>query len=286
MKAGLWNYLKAAFNARPMGMFVPPNWVGLALFGMLGAFVLPGFWLLGAGLELAYLYSLAFNPRFRKLVDAKASGSVLEREGDRAKALLAPLSAEDRAKYVELTARCTGILEQQAHTQAPKEAVDAQRAGLERLLWIYLKLLLTRQAIVRVVDQDDRRGEASRDLERRVADLEKRLKEPALDEDLKKSLTSQVDILKQRLEARAAARQKHAFLEAELTRIVEQVELIREQSALNTDPESVSQRIDQVTSTLGGTNQWIKEQREIFGEVENILDEAPPITLNVPEGAN
>jgi len=285
MKAGLWNYLKAAFNARPIGMFIPPNWAGVSLFGMLGVLVSPGFWFLGAGLELAYLYLLAFNPRFRKGVDAQANGSVLEHEKKRAKALLAPLSSEDRAKYMELTARCTGMLEQQAQTQAPKAAVDAQRAGLERLLWIYLKLLLTRQTLARMVNQDDQHGEASRELERRVVEAEKRLKEPTLDEDLKKSLTSQVDILKQRLVARAAARQKHAFLEAELTRIVEQVELIREQSALATDPESVSQRIDQVTSTLGDTNQWIKEQREIFGEVDSILDEAPPITLSVSEGA-
>ena len=30
MKQGLWTYVKAAFNARPIGMFVPPNWIGLA----------------------------------------------------------------------------------------------------------------------------------------------------------------------------------------------------------------------------------------------------------------
>ena len=36
MKPGFWDHVRAAFNARPIGMFVPPNWVGLAAFGFLG----------------------------------------------------------------------------------------------------------------------------------------------------------------------------------------------------------------------------------------------------------
>ena len=49
-KPGFMNYVAAAFNARPLGMFVAPNWVGLAALGLLGI-ANPGFWVLGAGLE-------------------------------------------------------------------------------------------------------------------------------------------------------------------------------------------------------------------------------------------
>ena len=35
-KRSFWSYLKAAFNARPFGMFIAPNWIGLAGFGLLG----------------------------------------------------------------------------------------------------------------------------------------------------------------------------------------------------------------------------------------------------------
>ena len=34
---GFFDYVGAAFNARPFGMFVPPNWIGLGAFGLLGA---------------------------------------------------------------------------------------------------------------------------------------------------------------------------------------------------------------------------------------------------------
>jgi len=51
-KPGFFDYVSAAFSARPLGMFVAPNWIGLAAAGLLGV-VNPGFWVLGAGLELA-----------------------------------------------------------------------------------------------------------------------------------------------------------------------------------------------------------------------------------------
>lgn len=282
MKAGLWDYLKAAFNARPIGMFVPPNWIALAAFGLLGFVVNPGFWLLGSGLELGYLYMLTFNPRFRKVIDARMNSQSEQQVQNRTYQLLAPLPLEDRRRYETLTTRCKSILDQQTRGNAPVESVSALREGLERLLWIYLKLLITRGSIQRIVDQDEKEGESTRDLEFRVTNLQKLLSEPNIAENLKKSLTSQVDILKQRLETRAAARQKFSFLEAELIRIQEQVELIREQSALSTNPETVSQRIDQVTATLGGTNQWIREQQQIYGQVEDILVESPPISLTAP----
>ena len=45
------SYLLAAFNAKPLGMPIPPNWFGLTAFGLLGALVNPGLWLIGAGLD-------------------------------------------------------------------------------------------------------------------------------------------------------------------------------------------------------------------------------------------
>ena len=45
-KPGFFDFVKRAFNARPFGMVVPPNWVGLTAMGLLGL-VNPGFWVLG-----------------------------------------------------------------------------------------------------------------------------------------------------------------------------------------------------------------------------------------------
>jgi uncharacterized protein YicC (UPF0701 family) len=119
-------------------------------------------------------------------------------------------------------------------------------------------------------------------LEQRIRNLKEQLAEP-LTEDLKKSLSGQIEILQQRLEKRREGKQKLAFLDAELTRIQEQVELVREQAVLSADPDALSQRIDQITTTLGGTNQWIRDQQKIYGAVEDLMAEPPPLQLKADQ---
>jgi len=119
-------------------------------------------------------------------------------------------------------------------------------------------------------------------LEERIGALQARLNE-SLSDELKKSLTGQIEILQQRLEKRREAKQKLAFLDAELMRIQEQVELVREQAVLMADPETLSQRIDQITTTLGSTTQWISDQQKIYGAVEDLMAEPPPVQMTVDE---
>ena len=96
--------------------------------------------------------------------------------------------------------------------------------------------------------------------------------------ELRRSLAGQIEILEQRIEQRKQAEHKLAYIDAELARIEEQVELIREQAALSTDPELLSRRIDEITATLGGTGQWIRDQQQVYGAMEDLLSEPPPLT--------
>jgi hypothetical protein len=142
------------------------------------------------------------------------------------------------------------------------QGLQEQGEGLGRLVWIYLRLLLTRESIRKILREASKTQEESVQMETRIGKIEEQLKDSSISEDLKKSLSGQVEILRQRLEKKHEAAEKLVFLDAELTRIEQQVELLREQVVLSTDPETVSQRIDQVTATLGGTNQWIRDQQK------------------------
>lgn len=278
MKPTFWDYVYAAFNARPKGMFVSPNWVGLGIFGVLGV-LNPGFWMIGLGCELAYLGWLGTHPRFQKLV---SGGRLLdERRLWQARLLdsIRQLSPEDQQRYRALEARCQGILEQQSRGTALAPGVEEQGEGLGRLVWIYLRLLLTRQSIRKIIRESSSSPEQAAQLKERIDKLQEQLKQPTIGEDLRKSLAAQIEILQQRQEKKREAAEKLAFLDAELTRIQEQVELLREQAVLSTDPEVVSQRIDQVTTTLGGTNQWIRDQQKIYGAMEDLLSDPPPLVI-------
>lgn len=278
MKPTFRDYVQAAFNARPAGMFVPPNWIGLGIFGFLGV-LNPGFWIIGLGCEIGYLGWLGANPRFRKIVSGGRLLDERRRWQARVYDLIRQLSPEDQQRYRGLEARCQGILEQQSRGMALSPGLDEQGEGLGRLVWIYLRLLLTQESIRKIIRESSNSPEQTAQLKERIDNLQEQLKQTSTGEDLRKSLTAQIEILQQRQEKKREAVEKLAFLDAELTRIQEQVELLREQAVLSTDPEVVSQRIDQVTTTLGGTNQWIRDQQKIYGAMEDLLSDPPPLVV-------
>ena len=280
MKPTFWDYVRSAFSARPMGMFVPPNWIGLGVFGFLGL-LNPGFWIIGLGLELAYLGRLATDARFQRLVDGDRLSDERRRWQERLLGLIRHLPPEDQQRYRTLEQRCGNIIEHQLRGSGSLAAgLEEQGEGLGKLVWIYLRLLLTRESIKKVILESSGSQEDSKKMQERIENLQLQLNQPSISEDLRKSLTAQSEILQQRLVKKREAVEKLAFLDAELTRIQEQVELLREQAVLSTDPETVSQRIDQITTTLGGTSQWIRDQQKIYGAMEDLLNEPPPLVVS------
>ena len=272
-KPGFFDYVAAAFNARPFGMFVAPNWVGVGAFGLLGI-LNPGFWVLGVGLELGYLMLLATNPRFQRAIAAQPLSDANKEWNQRIQKLLGRLTAADRRLYDALAERCRSIIDLQLHTGTGEpHGLEAQADSLGRLSWMYLRLLVARRTVQQVLSTSD-----PRDLRDRITMLERQQDNDSLSSELRRSLTGQIEILKQRLEQRSDAERKIAFIDAELERIAQQVELIREQAALSTDPELLSRRIDEIAATLSGTGQWIRDQQQVYGAMEDLLTEPPPLT--------
>ena len=275
-KPGFLNYLSAAFNARPMGMFVAPNWVGIAAFGILGV-ANPGFWVLGAGLELGYLFTLATNRRFQQTVALKPLNATRQEWTVRIQRVLGKLDANDRRQYETLAERCRSIVDMQMQGAAePPDGIEQQAQSLGRLSWMFLRLLLARRTIGHVMGG----AQNDVDLQKRITALERQQVQPGLSEELARSLGGQLEILRQRLQQRTDGDRKLAYIEAELERIQQQVELIREQAAMSTDPELLSRRIDDITATLGSTGQWIRDQQQVYGAMEDLLTEPPPLTTD------
>jgi RNA binding exosome subunit len=139
---------------------------------------------------------------------------------------------------------------------------------------MFLRLLVARATIWSILSG----GEDDEVLDQRRAVLKRQAADEAAPPELRRSLGGQIEIIEQRIEQRRQAENKLTYIDAELARIEEQVELIREQAAMSTDPELLSQRIDEITATLGGTGQWIRDQQKVYGAMEDLLSEPPPLT--------
>jgi len=259
------SYLAAAIKARPFGMPVPPHLFGVAAFGLLGAFLGPGFWLIGAGVEVAYLWAVSKNPRFRALVDAGARSGPEAWERQRAEAL-ARLDPADRHRQEQLEDLCAEVL----RALAARPGADLQADSVSQLAWLHLRLLVARASLAKV-SEDARRDapEMSRQAER----LQARLKATDLDADLRRSLTEQAEVIHQRQAAQAQAAPRLERAEAELSRIAHQVALVREQTLLAASDDGAARAVDGLAATLDQADQWMKEEGDLLGGLD--LDTAP-----------
>ena len=106
-----WDYVRSAFNRRPsvrgLGE-VPWNKIVLAALAILGIGN-PGFWLLGLGGELFYLYVMATNPRFQTLVRAEKLQAERVSAEDRVVGRLAELSKEGQERFQDLRTKCAEV---------------------------------------------------------------------------------------------------------------------------------------------------------------------------------
>jgi hypothetical protein len=263
------SYLAAAFNAKPLGMPIPPNWFGLTAFGLLGALINPGIWLIGAGLEGLYLWWLSKNERFRATVDAAAG---FTDSTSRYESMLARLDSGEQSAHYEVEREAAEIV---ALLQR-SDAHGSQISDVRQMAWLHLKLLAARAAFAEVVEVADRERKKLDEQARRCRD---RLAAPDTDEELRRSLEQQLEVIKSRHAAHADAKRRMELVDAEIGRLRQQVSLVREQALLMNQEGSMALSLDAVSASLNEANRWLKDQRELFAGLDNFTDEPPPADL-------
>jgi hypothetical protein len=278
---GLWAYIKAAFTARFLGMFVSPAWLIIAAFGFLGALVDPGFFLIGAGVEFAYLFTIASHPRFQRIIQYRIQSelNVIEKAQwqERINKLILQLAEDDKKRFYNLENRCDSILDfYSTQLSLNAQLLEHHSQSLNKLLWIFLQLLVTKQAVVNLT-QGTLYLKNRKSLEAKIQELEEQLNKPDIAAELKKSFESKRDIIKMRLQTLIEAEQKMTYITAEIDRIEQQVELIREQALISKDSQGMANRIDMVSSSLSQTSEWIKQQEGFLGSMEDFGETSPSI---------
>ncbi len=264
---GYFDYLKEAFAWRhrlPLLGRLPLNYLGIAAFAVLGL-ANPGFLLLGAAAEVAYLAVAAGNPRFQKVIDARRMTNAQHQQDQRIEQTLARLGTKSRQRYAMLLAQCREVLGiSAALDDGGLQSIQHMRTGgLNQLLWIFVRLLTSRELLTSTVARTDRAAVAAE-----VAELETRIQNTAEDSTLGRSLRGSHEIQSKRLENLDRAETNLTVIDAELGRIEHQVALLREETAVSGKAEVLSQRLDTVTGALHETNRWMEQHAEIFGALD------------------
>ena len=273
-----WDFLKAAFAWRvPIkGLgHLPINLILLPVFAVLGI-LNPGFWLLGGAVEMIYLFVLAGNPRFQNLVRgmklSQRPAGIPLKDVEKQARLIASLDAGGRTRYQAIFQSCSSILQTADSSSGPVGSTELKSGGLAQLLWIFLKLLVSRQRIAAILSQT-----SPKDIEGEIASTTTRLSSESESSPMYRSLKGTLEIQQKRLDNIQKAAESLKVTEAELERIEKQVALMREEVSVSSDPELLSVRLDGIVDSLQGTTKWMTEHDELFSQLDS--DTLPPELL-------
>jgi len=292
-KAGLFRYLKEAFMFR---------WNVLLLGGAGAAALISGHadiaLPLVAAAEVTYLAGLATLPRFQSAIDAKARAEQRGVTGgqpaqlapqdaasarDRIMDVLRSLSEDRRARFLRLRARCVEMTRianaVRGETQdASGASTELRQPALDRLLWVFLKLLMSDQAIARFLEAADQ-GKIQQtfdDLSARIKKREATVAETErADDRILRSLQDSLATAQLRKENITKAQNNAEFVAAELDRLENKIQAVTEMAVSHSDPDEMSSRIDAIADGISQTEQTIRELQNITGMTA--ADEAPSI---------
>jgi hypothetical protein len=289
----MWRYLKEAFLIRPeipgLGA-VPVNVLACVAVAVLG-FVFKPLWLLGLGLETAFVFTLANNPRFRAYVDARKHREARAAAGDSSGAtlqrILRELPPESIKRFEGLRRHCLELQQVAANLRQTDAASpvspleEMQLSGLDRLLWVHLRLLFTQHMLERVF-----REASEEEIGRQVGELEeklRRLEEKAGGEAgararMRKALEDNLQTCRERQAHYQMARDRVELVRLELDRLENKIRSLGEMAVNRQEPEYVAGQVDQVASGMVQTEHTLRELQFATGLGEE--DEAAPALLH------
>ena len=202
------------------------------------------------------------SERFQKLVEGERLLARSVSAEDRMKLAYDRLQPASQARYRAVVVVCREVLGLGAGT-GEGQLSDFRAGNLNQMLWLFLRLLASRESITDTLARVDRRQ-----LESGLESLKARLAAAGDPEGaLARSLRATLEIQEKRLANLEGATNSLAVIDAELERIEQQVRLVREESAVSRSPEALSARLDAVSSTLSETSRWMDQHADLMSDM-------------------
>jgi len=278
---GIGKYLKKAFTNR---------WNLLAFVGGCAFAVispLPDVALaLVSAAEIAYLGLLGTHPKFQSYVEAQeakeARAATSESTQQTLDKITSSLPKELLDRFLDLKSQCLALqqiaaeLKQTGHGDSPLPLESYQIAGLDRLLWIHLRLLFTQFALYRFLKQtsEEQIQADIKRLEERLAGLPKESTSPQ-DQRIKKALEDNLQTSRDRLANLERARGNYDVVKLEIDRLENKIRSLSEMAVNRQEPDYISGQVDQVAASMLDTEKTMNELQFVTGL--DTADEAPSL---------
>ncbi|MCP4175303.1 MAG: hypothetical protein GY758_31525 [Fuerstiella sp.] len=269
---GIWKYIKAAFSNR---------WNLLAVAGGIGFSVLSGRPEVGlpllAAVELAWLGFVGTHSRFRQFIDIKEHQQLKEDDAKtaetRMRRMLTSLPRGAQRRFELLMSQCEEMRNitkqyQAAHGAEETESMFAEVRvdGLDRLLWLFLKLLYTENSLNRffettTIDAIERElRQVNGRIERERSRPENRQRERIM-----ATLEDNRQTCEQRRVNFEQARDSYELVRAEQKRLENKIRSLTETGISKGDPGLLSTEVDAVAGSIRETEKTLSELQFVTG---------------------
>lgn len=294
-------YFKAAFSNH-WNLLAFAGGAVFALLTGVPSVLLP---LVAAG-ELTYLGLLGTHPRFREYIDAqeakvaREAGTVSSQRS--LSYILRMLPRDSLKRFDDLRSQCTELRQIAAELKNPGKTTSdvpldsLQVAGLDRLLWIYLRLLYTQFALARFL-QKTNADLINKDIEQ----MQQRIKQlpadasvqpvttgqqtttpnapPAADPRLqrvRKTLEDNLQTSRDRLANLTKAKENYQLIQLEIERLENKIRSLSEIAVNRQEPDFISSEVDHVASSMMDTEKTMNDLQFATG-LNSADDETPQL---------
>jgi hypothetical protein len=281
--AGMAQYLKRAFLYRWNLLLFFSGAAAAALSPWPDA-LLP----LLLAVEFAYLGGLVSRPKFRDAIDAQvykeaqqsSTRQSLGAGGESLLEIVNSLPPSSKQRFEALRRRCLEMkaIARGVGSQSASSSEDLSTPALDRLLWIFLRLLASQEGLDRFL-----RSTNDVEIRSRIEEVKAKLSSAAAQEErFKHSLEDSIAAQELRLQNYKKAGDNAEFVRVELDRIEAKIQALVESSVNRQDPNMLSSQIEGVTQSVASTEAAIRELQQITGVVDQMQE--PPAILDADWG--
>jgi len=236
--------------------------------------------------EIGYLSLLGTHPKFRAYVDAQQSKAARAEGAQQGQQMLqqiiATLPRDLLDRYDALRRQCAELrhiamaLKRSGTAPVELPLEEFQVAGLDRLLWIYLRLLYTQCALSRFLEKT-----REKDIQSDVERLEDRLGKLAAAADpqterIRRTLEDNLQTSRGRLENLAKARDNFQLVQLEIDRLENKIRSLSEMAVNRQEPEFISSQVDHVAESMLQTERTMNELT-FFTGLDPVGEQSPPL---------
>jgi len=273
---GLTHYLAKAFTWR-WNLLAFPAALIVAVISPLPGIAVP----IVLAAEVGYLGFLGTNPKFQKAIAAADNKENKQKELPPARSkldiALDNLDRNRKERFTSLRERCMEMsrLAAKVRGDTHRDETDLLHlASLDRMLWVFLRLLASQQALQKFLLTTDSDG-----MERRVSELDDKIKfaKAQGNEKILRSLTASLATAQLRLDNYDKAKENAQFVDIELDRIEDQIQALVEMSVGHEDPDFISSQVDSVAASVSDTEAVMRDMSFVPGVEDFEQDETPAI---------